>query len=219
MGIIVDLVIVLIFFACIFGGYKRGLAKCLLKILTSVLAIIIAVILYKPFVNFIIESTTIDDNIALSFEKIINQNSESEGDLINEDSGIPKPVTNYINNNVQNAVNEEREKAISEVSKNAATLIIDIAGLIIIYIIAKILLKILTVFTDIVAKLPVIKQCNELGGIIYGILEAIVIILIVATIVSIITPLMGNYVLTDIILQSHLGKFFYNNNLFLNLIF
>lgn len=219
MGIIVDLVIVLIFFACIFGGYKRGLARCLLKVLTSVLAIVIAVILYKPFVNFIVESTTIDDNIALSFEKIINQNSNTDGDLISEDSGIPKPVTKYINNNVQNAVSEEREKAISEVSENAAILIIDIAGVIIIYIIAKILLKILTVFTDIVAKLPVIKQFNELGGIIYGLLEAIVIILIIATIISIITPLMGNYTLTDIILQSYIGKIFYNNNLFLNLIF
>lgn len=221
MGIIVDLVILLIFFSCIYGGYKRGLAKCLLKVLTSVLAIVIAVILYKPFVSFIIESTTIDDNIALSIEKKINQNSNSDEDkqIINEDSGIPKPIVNYINDNIKNSVDEKKDEAISEVSNNVAKLIVSVAGIIIIYIIAKILLKILTVFTDIVAKLPIIKQCNTLGGIIYGILEAIVILIIIATVISVITPLIGNFEFADIILQSHIGKFLYNNNIFLNLIF
>lgn len=220
MGIIVDLIIILLFFACIYGGYKRGLANCLLKVLTSVLAIIIALVLYKPFVNFIIKNTTIDDNIALSIEKIVNQNSnEEDGENGNDDSGIPKPIANYINSNVKNAVNEKKSEAISEVSKNASVLIVNIAGIIIIYIIAKIILKILTVFTDIVSKLPIIKQCNQLGGIIYGILEAFIILLIIFTIISCLVPLIGDYTISNIILQSSIGRILYNNNIFLNLIF
>ena len=224
MGIIVDLIIILIFFACIYGGYKRGLANCLLKVLTSVLAIIIALVLYKPFVNFIIQNTTIDDNIALSLEKIIyqnsNNNSENNNEKVIDDNGeIPKPIAKYINSNVKNSIDEKKAEAISEASKNAAVLIVNIVGVIIIYIIAKILLKILTVFTDIVSKLPIIKQCNELGGIIYGILEAFVILLIVFTIISFVTPLIGDYTICDIILQSNIGKLLYNNNIFLNLIF
>lgn len=225
MGIIVDLIIILLFFACIYGGYKRGLANCLLKVLTSVLAIIIALVLYKPFVNFIIKNTTIDDNIALSIEKIVNQNSNEENGengnekVINDDSGIPKPIANYINSNVKNAVNEKKSEAISEVSKNASVLIVNIAGIIIIYIIAKIILKILTVFTDIVSKLPIIKQCNQLGGIIYGILEAFIILLIIFTIISCLVPLIGDYTISNIILQSSIGRILYNNNIFLNLIF
>jgi uncharacterized membrane protein required for colicin V production len=219
MGIIVDLLIVLLFIACIFGGYKRGLARCLLKILTSVIALVIAVIVHKPLVNFIVENTTIDDNIAYSLERVFVNDDSSDEKLINEDSGIPKPVVEYLNDTVQSSVEEKKNEAISEVSKSAAILIVNIAAIILIYIIAKILLKILTIFTDIVAKLPIIKQCNELGGIIYGILEAFVIILIVLTIISIITPLVGNYAVSDIIMQSYIGKFLYNNNLFLNLIF
>ena len=104
-------------------------------------------------------------------------------------------------------------------SKSASILIIDVAAIIIVYIIAKILLKIIIIFTDIFAKLPVIKQCNKLGGIVYGILEAIVIILIILTIISVITPLIGDYNLSNNIIQSHIGKIFYDNNIFLNLIF
>lgn len=71
MGVFIDIVIILVILGCIYGGYKRGLARCLLKILTSILAIIIALVLYKPFVNFIIDNTTIDDQIELSIENII----------------------------------------------------------------------------------------------------------------------------------------------------
>ena len=46
MGIIVDLIIILIISACVYGGYRHGLARCLLKFLTSILAIIIALFLY-----------------------------------------------------------------------------------------------------------------------------------------------------------------------------
>ena len=105
MGVFIDIVIILVILGCIYGGYKRGLARCLLKILTSILAIIIALVLYKPFVNFIIDNTTIDDQIELSIENIIKQNSkedDSNEKIINEDSVMPKPITNYINNNLWN---------------------------------------------------------------------------------------------------------------------
>ncbi len=219
MGIIVDIVIILIMALCVFLGYKRGLVKCLLKLCTSILALIIAIALYKPFVDFIVNSTTIDDNIQLSFEKIVNNNSDSEGKLISEDSGIPKPVAEYVNTNIQGSINEGREKAVTEVSRKAAVLTVKIAGIIIIFIIAKIILKIITVLLDVVTKLPLIKQCNELGGIIYGILEGLLIILIILTIITVVTPLTGNYSMSEAILSSTIGKILYNNNILLNLIF
>ena len=215
MGIIVDLIIILIFALCVFMGYKRGLAKSLLKAVAAVLAIIIAIIAYKPFVNFIIEKTTIDENIAYSLERTFNENKSDDNKVISEKSGIPKPIAEYLNNNIDT----KKDEAILEVSKSASILIIDVAAIIIVYIIAKILLKIIIIFTDIFAKLPVIKQCNKLGGIVYGILEAIVIILIILTIISVITPLIGDYNLSNNIIQSHIGKIFYDNNIFLNLIF
>ena len=121
MGIVVDLIIILILGLCIFNGYKKGLAKSLLKLLTSLIAIIIAIVLYKPFVNFVIERTTIDDNIKFSLEKIINQNTDHENeDLVNEESGIPKPIANYLNNNIKQSAETQKEAAISESSKAAA---------------------------------------------------------------------------------------------------
>ena len=220
MGILIDLIIILILGLCIFSGYKRGLAQCLFKLCTSILAIIIAIVLYKPFVNFVVQSTTIDDNIQMSFEKIINQNTENqETNVVSQDSGIPEPIAEFLNKNVGDTINENKQTAVTNVSRSAAILIVNVVGIIIIFILAKILLKIFAVFIDIASKLPIIKQCNEIGGLIYGFIEGVIIIFLILTIISVITPLIGNYTISELVLSSTLGKMMYNNNIFLNLIF
>lgn len=220
MGLIVDGIIILIFALCAFIGYKRGLTKCLLRLCTAILAIIIAVVLYKPFYNFVIDNTLIDDNIQYSIEKMINKNStEDEAAEVKENSGMPGPIVKYVNKNLKETAEKEKTKAITEVSKSAAQLIVMIGCIIIIYIIAKILLRIITVIFDIFTKLPVIKQFNEIGGLLYGIIEAFFLVVVAFTLISVITPLVGNYAVTGMIEQSYIGKLFYNTNIILNIIF
>lgn len=223
MAIFVDLIIILIIGLCVFTGYRRGLAKCLLKLFTTVLALIIAIILYKPLVNFVVGSTTIDENIQLSLERIltnsIKENGTENKEIVKEDSGIPKPIVKYLNENASGAIHEKTEETVSYVARNATLLIVNLACVIAVYLIVKLLLQILTILIDIVAKLPVIKQFNELGGLIFGILEGFFIVLIILTLISILTPLTGNYYIADLVQTSKIGSFLYNNNIFLNLIF
>lgn len=224
MGIFVDLIIVLIVGLCIFNGYRKGLARCILKLVTSIIALFIAILLFRPFVNFVVTNTIIDENIQLSLEKVMNNGIEERKDennteLVKEDSGIPKPIVEYLNNNFKNAAKQKQEEAVISVARGAAILIVEIACFILIYVVVKIILKILIILIDIVSKLPIIRQFNEVGGFLYGIVEGVVIILLIMTGVTIITPLTGAYEVATIILQSHLGAFFYNNNIILNLIF
>lgn len=220
MSLIVDGIIVLLFVLFAFVGYKRGLTKCLLRLCTTVLAIIIAVVLYKPFLNFVVENTLIDDNIQYSIEKMINKNSSDKEEAeVKENSGMPGPIVKYVNKSLKESAEKEKQKAITEVSKSAAKLIVMIGCMLIIYIIAKILLRIITVIFDIVTKIPVIKQFNEIGGLFYGLIEAFAIIIIALTLISVITPLVGNYTVTNLIEESHIGKMFYNTNILLNIIF
>jgi len=225
MGIFVDIIVILIIGLCTFVGYKKGLAKCLLKLVTTLIAIFIAIALYRPFVDFVVTNTIIDENIQLSLEKVMNTSIENRkdqndnSDLVKEDSGIPKPIAEYLNKNFKSSAQQKQEEAVVSVARSATILIVDIACFIAIYIIVKIILKILTLLIDFVSKLPVIKQFNEVGGLLYGILEGAFIVLIGMTIIAIVTPLTGAYEISNIILSSHVGAFFYNNNIFLNIIF
>lgn len=224
MGIFVDVLIVLIIGLCIFLGYKKGLAKCLLKLVTTLIALFLAIALYRPFVNFVVNNTIIDENIQLSLEKVMNngieeRKNEQDTNLVKEDSGVPKPIAEYLNNNFKSSVQQKQEEAVISVARGATLLIVDIACFILIYIVAKIILKILTILIDIVSKLPVIRQFNEVGGLLYGVVQGVFIVLLLMTAVAIITPLTGAYEIANIINQSHIGAFFYNNNIILNIIF
>ena len=144
---------------------------------------------------------------------------EDEAAEVKENSGMPGPIVKYVNKNLKETAEKEKTKAITEVSKSAAQLIVMIGCIIIIYIIAKILLRIITVVFDIFTKLPVIKQFNEIGGLLYGIIEAFFLVVVAFTLISVITPLVGNYAVTGMIEQSYIGKLFYNTNIILNIIF
>ena len=72
--------------------------------------------------------------------------------------------------------------------------------------------------TSLIAKLPVIKQFDKLGGVIYGILEGIIIIYLTLAIISFIAPIIGENIITAID-ESMVGSMLYNNNLLLKIIF
>lgn len=223
MGFIVDIVILLIIGLCTFLGYKNGLAKSLLKLCTSIIALVVALMLYKPLVNFVVDHTTIDENIQLSLERILKNGIEENGNeneqLVKEDSGMPKPVVEYLNKNFKSTVEEKKDEAVTSVARGAALLIVNIACVIVLYLAIKVLLKILTIITDIVTKIPLIKQFNEIGGFIFGLLQGVLVVLIIMTLISIFAPLTGSYTLPNMILESKIGSFIYNSNIFLNLIF
>ena len=69
-----------------------------------------------------------------------------------------------------------------------------------------------------IAKLPVIKQFDKLGGVIYGVLEGIIIIYLVLAIISFISPMIGENIIAAID-ESMVGSMLYNNNLLLKIIF
>ena len=180
MSIIIDIVIVAIIALCIFLGYKRGLTGSFLKILSFVLAIVIAFILFKPVSSLVINYTNWDDSLKTSIEQFITEKtatSESKSDL-------PQVIVDYIDETMAESVNEAKEVAIENTAQSVTDLIINAGVWIAVFIIARILLIFIKFITALIAKLPVIKQCDKLGGIIYGVLEAFVILYVLLAIIS-----------------------------------
>lgn len=213
MTIIVDLVIVAIMAICIIIGYVRGLTGSLIKILSFVLSIIIASILFIPVSNLIIDNTEIDENIETSIRNmIIDQETE------NEEENMPDTITNYIGQKIEQASDDAKETIVDSTARDVTLTIVKAGTWILLFIIARILLIFLRFITSLIAKLPVIKQFDKLGGIIYGILEGLIIIYLVLAIISFISPMISSN-FTNAIDESFIGSMMYNNNLLLKIIF
>ena len=78
MNFIIDIIVILIFLACIFMGYKRGLTKVIIHLLSFILAIIISLILFKPISTLIINNTDIYRKLYKKMKKKKRQIKKSQ---------------------------------------------------------------------------------------------------------------------------------------------
>lgn len=216
MSVFIDLILLVIFVVCIFLGYKKGLVGLVLRLCSFILALVISLVLFKPVSNFVINHTNYDDNIKNYIIEIANQDSNVEN-TSNESTSTKGPefIVNYINSSIEKATTEAKKDVIESVADTVSKNIINIGVLIILFIILRIILIFIKIVSDAITELPIIKQFNKSGGIIYGLLEALLIIYIVFAIIAL---FIKNIPLEQAINNSYIGSMFYNNNLILILL-
>ena len=210
MGLIIDIVIIAILALCIIMGYKKGLINVIFNIFAFLLAIIITLVLYKPVSDIIIKNTDIQEKI----ETAIIENTKGEENKKEEqtENGIQK----YIENTMQNAEEDAKSKAIEVVAKDVSTKCIEIITALILFVITRIILIVLKFLTETLANLPIVKQCNEIGGLLYGVIKGILIIYVILTIMFFIISLKPEGMTENLIETSYITKFLYNNNIIVN---
>ena len=214
MGILADIIILIIIAICIFIGYKRGLIKCAINVLSFFIAIIVVILLTTPISNLIINNTKIDDNMQNTIIKNLNIEGANE---IKISDNAPEVVREYVNDMMSDLANNSTNLA-QALAENISIIIINIAVAIILFVGTKLALAFVKVLADILGKLPLIKQFNKAGGIIYGIANGIVTVYTLLALISIIVPLLPDASIVDAINQSMLGKAMYDNNIILKII-
>lgn len=220
MSILVDIIILALIALSIFIGYKRGLIKCAINVLSFFIAIIVVILLTTPISNLIINTTEIDDNIKNSLTDNIKIGNVSKEDLVltEENSNVPEVVRKYINDLMADAKDDEPNVVVDTLAQNLTVMIINVGVAVVLFIGTKIILIFVKVLADIIGKIPLIKQFNEVGGIIYGIFSGIVKVYLILAVISIIVPIITDSTLIDAINSSILGSFMYNNNILLKII-
>lgn len=198
MTYLIDLIIIAIIALFTFIGYKKGLIKVAFGLVSFILALLISVILYKPVSNFIINYTSIDNNI----ESVVEERLSSPDTTDEETQNI---VSNYYSN-IKNA-------STSVISNGISKTIINVGCMIIVFIITKIILLFFKFSGDLIAKLPLIKQVNHVGGFIYGLLKGFIIIYILLALIAIISPIININNILEIINNSIITNIMYNNNI------
>lgn len=193
MGIIIDIILIAIIVLSAFLGYKKGLVKLGAKLFAGIIAIIITIIMYKPVSGMIINNTTIDEKI----ENAIIQNT-----------------TNFINENdkMQNGITEHVEKnVLPEQAENLSKNVVYVITALVLFIAVKIILSIIISLMDFVANLPILKQFNEIGGIIYGIVRGALIVCVCVLLIGVYTKMKPESTLNNNIQNSYLTKIIYKN--------
>ena len=198
MNYLIDLIAIAIIALFTFIGYKKGLIKVAFGLVSFILAIVISVLLYRPISNFVINYTPFDDYI----ETTISERLESPETTDEETQNI---VSNYYNN-IKNA-------STSVISSGISKTIINVACMLIVFITVKIILLFFKFIGDLIAKLPLIKQFNTVGGFLYGLLKGFIIIYILLALLAILAPIININNIINIINSSIITNIMYNNNI------
>ena len=96
--------------------------------------------------------------------------------------------------------------AISETSRSVSMNIIYGATIIILLIILRIALVFISAIANWVAELPILKQANKAGGIVYGLLRGLLITYVVLLVVGLIITFNPDGGLNETINQTYLAK-------------
>lgn len=196
MGILFDLGILLIIFITTIIGYKKGLIKVAFRLLSFILALVIALLLYKPISNLILDHTSIPNKIETQISTRLSSEDKTSTDNI---------VSNYYSNIKNYSTNV--------VAHNISITIVNISSVLIVFIVTRLLLLFLRFSTDLIAKLPLIKQFNHIGGFIYGIIAGFFIVYFIFTIITLLAPMIDLSKVLKIINSSIIGNIMYNNNI------
>lgn len=202
MGIVIDIILVLIVALSAFLGYKKGLVELGAKLFAGIIAIVITLIIYKPVGNIVIKNTSID-------EKIENTILEKTTNVIDENSKISD--NKYIQDASDNAVSQVKEEVLPEQARNIAVNVVYVATALILFIVSKIVLSIVISLANAVASLPILKQFNEIGGLLYGLVRGAIISFVLILVIGTIAKLNPNGSLSKNVESTYLLKEVYNN--------
>lgn len=205
MWIIIDLIIIGIIALSTFIGYKQGMVKAAIKILSFFIAIIVAFVIYKPVSNIVINKTSIDDSIKNTIIEKINPEGMAEDQEVSIEDSLTKKIIGEANNTIE------------EIAQAFSIKIVEIGTLLTLYIGIKIALRFISALADLIAKLPILKQINKTGGLIYGVIKGIVMVYTILAIVYLVSPLIKTDVTKEID-NTLVTKYIYNNNILLNII-
>ena len=200
MGIIIDIIVFAFILISVLLGYKKGLISLGIHLVAVIVALVIAFILYRPIGNLVINTTSIDESLEQTIQGQIESAAESG---LGEDNALVKNVG---------------EGLTQETSRSLAINIIYGVTMLILFIILRICLVFINSIANAIAKLPILKQFNKLGGVLYGLLRGIIIVYAVLLVIGLIITLNPEGALNQTISQTYLTKMMIEHNIF-NLFF
>jgi len=175
----IDLIIILIILIFMLMGSLRGFISSVIGLVEYILSIFLAYKLSPFFAKIMVEKWAVDEKISSAIHSLIPRIAEN---VINN-SGEYKEVLEASGQNIEN-VKEALANTQLPFLDTITEKMIQIFAIIILFIIFKFLFRIITFILNRIARLPVLREFNKIGGLVVGFVEGIIISLIVLVVIN-----------------------------------
>lgn len=218
------LLVILILIAYAVTGLKRGLIKTIFSMCSVLLALILTICISPRIGKALQNNEKLYDTIKGKVISIIPEenigDSEEEQDKFIDQLDLPKAMKDtLIKNNTSMMYEKFSTQDVKEYVANYVTcMAINALAYILTYIAIRILLSIICKTLDVISKLPLIRQVNQLAGLAIGLVQGLLAVWVLFLILTIFSgSAVGQQAFTMIDSSPILG-FLYNNNILLGFV-
>lgn len=218
MWILLDVIIAVIFIAYAVSGYKKGLLKSCLGIVVTIASIVITMNFY-PMAAGLFRNTVVYKGLTSSLEETIEDyvgdtaNADSIAELFRQAENTPGfgavikgfgVDSDDIVSAIESGKAETVDAVCALVVDKAAEFISNAAAIAAVFAASVIVLNIVINLLDLIFKLPILNFANRAGGLIAGLVMALLVSFVLCAAVRIAAPYMPENGLR--ISEEELGK-------------
>lgn len=216
---ILDVIVIGLIVLAFIISAKKGLVKSVWKIAALILTIVLVMAFKEPATQYLLQTklyNTVNNAVCQRLKNEIEGSAESEILVAPEEDKMSIPQ--YIINDITDSVETEMYNGINTgtdiISTKLTQWSIQIIAVIGLFISIRLLLMAAFTVINAIVKLPLINQANALLGGLLGAVNMLALIYIACALLSLFTE----SEIVGLINQSNLVKYFYNNNILLQLI-
>lgn len=226
----VDLLVLAIIVGFGIVGLINGFIFSIFRVVSFFLSIIISVKFYPVVADFLKKTplyTNIQESILknLLLQKLSAPGADTEvkkaaADTIINNLNLPVFLKNTLLNQIPNPTKlVDVHKVMEMVSGVLAGFVIDIISLVVLYIIIRIALMFIRFILQGLAKLPIFKQMDKLGGFALGAVEGLLTIYILCAILMLLRAMPQFKTVIESLDKSLFANYFYQNNFIIEFMF
>lgn len=210
-------------------GWKKGFVDMLFGAVSMILALILAVIIAPKLGAAVQQNEGIMDKLTVKVSEVLNLEELAvevpDADGLVENLNLPDVIKEKITSaefmekiNIDTFAEDATGKMANAVAVFLAKTIITAVCFVVVFIVALILLYLLNKVLDVFAKLPLLKQANQIAGLALGVCQSVLVIWMFFAVITMIGGSEFGQTMFGYISDSKLLDFLYKNNIPMNYI-
>lgn len=219
MNIVLIITAIILIVSMIIGGF-RGLIKSIFSTFALIVALVLAIQL-MPYGSKVLRKTPVYTSINNSIQSSIDEKLQVPVTTVSQQFTVIEqmPVPDFL----KDLLKENNNKAMYEalginefstyISNYITCLLINGISLIVLFVIIFVVIKLLGLMLDMLSNIPVLNGLNRVGGILFGLLNGVMILWVVCIFITLFSTTSLGQTIFEQINDSVILTFIYNNNL------
>ena len=231
MQYILDLALVAVITAAVLIAKRRGFLKSSYNILSLVITVLLIFTLQEPFCKYLAESKlgeAVHDKVSLQVQGTAAEQEEQIEDSEDADTavkvgeimGLPTFMMDFLDKKLQKqtaAVENMKNDALGILTDTVTEVLLKIISAVLLFLLVRVGVFLLLHILEMLFKLPLLHSINSLLGMIIGAANGLLIVYVICALLMFLSPGESLSQITQVIDKTYLVKYFYNNNLLLEL--